>query len=81
MDIRLEHLKELEFENFVDWVGDMEFVKLMLAKSHVLKKMRIIHNGRFTKDEELEILRTLSGFQRVSPVVEKIVAHNLYLEN
>ena len=71
----------MEFENFADRVGEMEFVKLMLAKSPVLKKVRIIHNDIFANDEELEILRTLSGSLRVSQVAEIIVVRNLYLEN
>ncbi|GJY16812.1 F-box/FBD/LRR-repeat protein-like protein [Tanacetum coccineum] len=39
-DIYLKHLKELEFGNFAYRVGEMELVKLMLANSPVLKKVR-----------------------------------------
>ncbi|GJZ34976.1 general transcription and DNA repair factor IIH helicase subunit XPB1 [Tanacetum coccineum] len=67
-DIWLEHLKELEIVNFANFKGEMEFVKFILAKSPVLKKVIIwLDTSCVTKDEELKILKVLLACPRVSP--------------
>lgn len=72
-DVWLEHLKELEIVGFAARKGEMEFVKLILAKSPVLVKVRIILKNKVTKDEELEIVRILLGSPRVSSLAEMFV--------
>nr|XP_043633078.1 F-box/LRR-repeat protein 13-like [Erigeron canadensis] len=66
-DIRLEHLYELKIEYFANLSTELEFVKLILAKSPLLKKAKIVLNTKVTKDE---VLRILLNSPSVSPVVE-----------
>nr|XP_043636742.1 F-box/FBD/LRR-repeat protein At1g13570-like [Erigeron canadensis]XP_043636743.1 F-box/FBD/LRR-repeat protein At1g13570-like [Erigeron canadensis] len=66
-DIRLEHLIELEMESFGSNKLNLDFVKLILAKSPVLKTVRLMV---YSKDEELKILRSLVSSPRASPMVE-----------
>lgn len=40
-DFKLDHLEELKMSNFSNFAIEMEFVKLVMAKSPVLKKVRI----------------------------------------
>ncbi|GKB93328.1 F-box/FBD/LRR-repeat protein-like protein [Tanacetum coccineum] len=70
-DIRLAHLKKLEIVAFAARKGEMEFVKLILAKSPILMKVRIIlSNEEVTKDEESEIVRILLGSPCASRLAE-----------
>ncbi|GKC68542.1 F-box/FBD/LRR-repeat protein-like protein [Tanacetum coccineum] len=71
-DIWLEHLKELEIVGFACQKAEMEFVKLIFAKSPVLRKVKMILDKKVTTDEEL-IKRILSGSPCVSPLAEMIV--------
>ncbi|GJT26322.1 F-box/FBD/LRR-repeat protein-like protein [Tanacetum coccineum] len=59
-DIWLEHFKELKIVYFEDREGEMEFVKLILAKSPVLEKVTIVLKSYVTKDVERNIKRFLS---------------------
>ncbi|GJR57552.1 putative acyl-CoA dehydrogenase IBR3 [Tanacetum coccineum] len=61
-DIWLEHLNELEIGNFANLKVELKFVKLILAKSPVLKKVRISLDHRVSYDEELKILKMLLCF-------------------
>lgn len=73
-DIWLEHLKELEIVDFSNVEGEMEFVKLILAKSPVLENVIIVaHNYDVTENEELQILETLLHTKRASPSANVIV--------
>nr|XP_043639682.1 F-box/FBD/LRR-repeat protein At1g13570-like [Erigeron canadensis] len=72
-DIWLERLNEFEIVDFINLELEMEFVKLILAKSPVLKKVRITLDDEVTKEEEMFILRILLRCPNVSPVVEIIV--------
>ena len=74
-DIQLEHLKEFEFRNFAECMGEMEFVKLLLAKSPVLKKARIILNRKVTKDKGSRMCKMLLGSPRASHMADIIVEH------
>ncbi|XP_071704846.1 F-box/FBD/LRR-repeat protein At1g13570-like [Rutidosis leptorrhynchoides] len=71
-DIWLEHLKELELFIAND-IPELEFLKLILARSPMLKEVIIIINYVIDKDAELEMLRVLSDTPRASDVVEIIV--------
>ena len=53
----------------------MEFVKLMLAKSPVLKKARIILCRKVTKDEGSRMCNMLLGSPRASQMANVIVEH------
>lgn len=79
-DIRLEHLIEFKIGNHIRyWKLDshmsnlkpeLELVKLILAKSPVLKKVNIMLSDEFTKDDELEILSLLLSSPPKSPLVK-----------
>ncbi|MFS8028405.1 putative FBD domain-containing protein [Helianthus anomalus] len=58
-DLKLEHLDTLWISNFRNLPLEMEFVKLIMAKSPVLKKVRILLNGNVSVDEELKMLREM----------------------
>lgn len=68
-----EHLKVLEISNFINLKLELEFVKLILAKSPVLKKVWIILYKTVTKDEGLKMCKILSDCPRASPMVDIIV--------
>ncbi|XP_022015274.1 F-box/FBD/LRR-repeat protein At1g13570 isoform X4 [Helianthus annuus] len=68
-DMKLDHLVSLWIEDFSNLRLEMEFVKLIMAKSPVLKKVRIVLDGNVSVDEELEMLRdlVLHPIPRASP--------------
>ncbi|KAF5797354.1 putative FBD domain, leucine-rich repeat domain superfamily, F-box-like domain superfamily [Helianthus annuus] len=74
-DIMLEHLKEFEIQDFTDSENELDFVRLILAKSPVLKKMTISPHYFFDKDEESvsQVSEILFCSPCASPVVEIIV--------
>ncbi|XP_071734073.1 F-box/FBD/LRR-repeat protein At1g13570-like [Rutidosis leptorrhynchoides] len=72
-NIWVEHLNELEIVEFSDGKNALDFVRLILAKSPVLKKVRIYLDEDGDKDEELQILRVLLRSPCASPVVDIIV--------
>ncbi|GJY92235.1 F-box/FBD/LRR-repeat protein-like protein [Tanacetum coccineum] len=80
-DISLGHLKEFEFKYFSEWIGEMEFVKLMLAKSPLLKKARIILGTEVTKDEWSRMCKMLLDSPRASQMADIIVEHSHEEEN
>ncbi|KAL4586532.1 hypothetical protein LXL04_011168 [Taraxacum kok-saghyz] len=55
--LTLDHLKELKIIGFHNYDIEMEFVKLIMAKSPVLKKTRIDLNSKVSVDEENKMLR------------------------
>ncbi|MFS8006062.1 putative FBD domain-containing protein [Helianthus anomalus] len=71
-DIMFERLNELEIIHFGDTENELDFVKLVLAKSPVLKKVRINPHRCIDEDEAAEILKILLGdcTPCASPVVE-----------
>ncbi|GKA36205.1 F-box/FBD/LRR-repeat protein-like protein [Tanacetum coccineum] len=72
-DIWLEHLNELEMIKFGNNKHELDFVKLILAKSPMLKKVRIFFYREVDEDEELMIKGILLHSPRASPAVEIIV--------
>ncbi|KAJ0445105.1 putative F-box domain, FBD domain, F-box-like domain superfamily protein [Helianthus annuus] len=58
-DLKLDHLEMLEMYNYSNLPLEMEFVKLIMAKSPVLKKVQIELNDNVSVDEELKMLRDL----------------------
>ncbi|KAJ0555464.1 putative FBD domain, leucine-rich repeat domain superfamily, F-box-like domain superfamily [Helianthus annuus] len=74
-DIMLEHLEEFEIQDFTDSENELDFVRLILAKSPVLKKMTISPHYFFDKDEESvsQVSEILFCSPCASPVVEIIV--------
>ncbi|KAJ0445088.1 putative FBD domain-containing protein [Helianthus annuus] len=68
-DLKLDHLETLWINNFSNLPLEMEFVRLIMAKSPVLKKVRIELNGNVSVDEELKMLRELvsNPIPRASP--------------
>ncbi|GJW44556.1 F-box/FBD/LRR-repeat protein-like protein, partial [Tanacetum coccineum] len=67
-DIWLEHLNELHIGSFKNQGNELNFVKLILAKSPVLKKVRIYH--KLTSNELMQISKVLLSFPRASSVVD-----------
>ena len=74
-DIKLDHLEELEINSFHNYAQEMEFLKLIMAKSPLLKKARIKLNSDVSVDQENKILRDLLRltFPRASLGVDIIV--------
>ncbi|KAK9051148.1 hypothetical protein SSX86_027774 [Deinandra increscens subsp. villosa] len=60
-DLNLNHLETLEIRGFSNLPYEMEFVKLIIAKSHVLKKVKIEFDYNVSIDEELKMIRDLAG--------------------
>ncbi|KAJ0730246.1 putative FBD domain, leucine-rich repeat domain superfamily [Helianthus annuus] len=73
-DIMLEHLNELEILHFSDADNESDFVKLILAKSPVLKKVRILLWDEIDEDERLRISQILLRSPCASPVVKLSVS-------
>ena len=70
--IMLEHLNELEIRNFLSRKARFDFVKLILARSPVLKKVTIFPHYSYG-DEKFQISEILLGYSRASPEVQIIV--------
>ncbi|XP_023748224.1 F-box/FBD/LRR-repeat protein At1g13570 [Lactuca sativa] len=73
--INLHHLKEMEITCFRDLFTWMEFVKLVMAKSPVLKKARVELDTSVSVDPENKMLRglLLLPFPRASPAAKFII--------
>ncbi|GKC21501.1 F-box/FBD/LRR-repeat protein, partial [Tanacetum coccineum] len=69
-DIKMEKLQVVEIEGFIDFHFHINFVKFILSKSPVLKKVRIILDDEVTSRKEQEISRIFKSSARVSPWVE-----------
>ncbi|GKA17262.1 hypothetical protein Tco_0697099 [Tanacetum coccineum] len=68
--IMLEHLNELEIKkNFIHETR-LDFVKLILARSSVLKKVRILPQQWNYRDKKLQFSEILSPSSRASPEVQ-----------
>nr|GEV26290.1 ribonuclease H-like domain-containing protein [Tanacetum cinerariifolium]GEV29094.1 ribonuclease H-like domain-containing protein [Tanacetum cinerariifolium] len=72
-DIWLEHLNEFAYDDLGDSKLNLELVKLILAKSPLLKKVRITLCNKVTKVEELKICKVRLRSTRASPMVDIIV--------
>lgn len=66
-DIWLEHLNKLHIIGFKNQGKELNFVKLILAKSPVLKKVRIDHE--LTLNELTQVSKVLLSFPCASPAV------------
>ncbi|KAJ0642646.1 putative F-box domain, FBD domain, leucine-rich repeat domain superfamily [Helianthus annuus] len=75
LNLTLDHLETLEIEMFSNSPLEMEFVKVVMAKSLVLKKVRIELNDNVSVDEEVKMLRdlVLLPFPRASPSAKLII--------
>ncbi|CAH1416818.1 unnamed protein product [Lactuca virosa] len=73
--INLHHLKEMEITCFRDLFSWMEFVKLLMAKSPVLKKARVELDTSVSVDQENKMLRDLLllPFPCASPAAKFII--------
>ncbi|KAJ0439869.1 putative FBD domain-containing protein [Helianthus annuus] len=74
-DMNLGYLETLKIENFSKLPLEMEFVKLIMAKSPELEEVRIKLNVNVSVDEELKMLREmlLFSFPRASPNAKLII--------
>ncbi|KAL4586527.1 hypothetical protein LXL04_011163 [Taraxacum kok-saghyz] len=68
--LKLDHLKEMEITSFNNNDLEMDFVKLIMANSPVLKKARVELNSDVSVDEEVKMLRDMMNipFLRTSPI-------------
>ncbi|KAK1425582.1 hypothetical protein QVD17_20936 [Tagetes erecta] len=57
--VKLDHLCQLEITNFSNTKPGMDFLKLILAKSSMLKKVRIVINNKVSVNDEVKMLREL----------------------
>lgn len=73
-DIMLEHLNELEILHYSNEENELTFVKFILARSPVLKKVRILLWDELNEDEKLQISKILLTLPCASPVVKVIVS-------
>ncbi|CAH1416825.1 unnamed protein product [Lactuca virosa] len=75
LGMKLDHLEELEITSFHNYAQEMEFVKLIMAKSPLLKKAPVELNSSVSVDEEVKMLRDLLRltFPRASPAVDIII--------
>ncbi|MCE5166833.1 hypothetical protein HAX54_027765, partial [Datura stramonium] len=68
-DVTFNHLREFKLEYFSGRTSEMQFIKLLLAKSPMLERMLI--DRRFLDQEafvkRLEILTEVTSFPRASP--------------
>ena len=71
----MEHLNELEIRNSGNLKHELDFVKIILAESPVLKKVRIFLNNKVAKDEDLKMCKVLLHSTHASPQVKIIVRH------
>ncbi|XP_071696490.1 F-box/FBD/LRR-repeat protein At1g13570-like isoform X2 [Rutidosis leptorrhynchoides] len=69
-DIWLENLNELEIINMGRRMSGINVVKLILGKSPMLKKVKIFLDYYVTKDEELEITRSILYSSHASPMIK-----------
>lgn len=74
-DLKLDHLKELEITSFYNVGYEMEFLKLIIAKSLVLKLAQIKLNPNVFVDEEIKMFQDLVRlpFPRASPTTNFII--------
>ncbi|KAL8227665.1 hypothetical protein R6Q57_015249 [Mikania cordata] len=74
-DLKLDHLETLEIEMFINLAIEMDFVKLIMAKSAVLKKVQLDLSDYVCVDEELKMLRdlVLHPLPRASPSAKLII--------
>lgn len=75
LDLNMAHLKELEIISFHNYTPEMEFVKLVMAKSPMLQKARIELNTSVSDHEEVKMLRDLlfMPIPRASPAAKFII--------
>ncbi|KAJ0439896.1 putative F-box-like domain superfamily protein [Helianthus annuus] len=58
-NVKLDHLHDLEITNFSNVKPGMDFLKLILAKSSMLKKVRVVINNNISINDEVKMLRDL----------------------
>ncbi|KAI3763940.1 hypothetical protein L2E82_13938 [Cichorium intybus] len=78
--LKLDNLKELEITSFRNYAPEMEFVKLIMAKSPVLEKARLEIPSNVFVYEELKMLRDFLHlpFPRASPAAKFIIERPKY---
>ncbi|MFS7899500.1 putative F-box domain, leucine-rich repeat domain superfamily, F-box-like domain superfamily [Helianthus anomalus] len=58
-NVKLDRLHDLEITNFSNMKPGMDFLKLILAKSSMLKKVRVVINNNIYVNDEVKMLRDL----------------------
>ncbi|KAF7124413.1 hypothetical protein RHSIM_Rhsim12G0067900 [Rhododendron simsii] len=71
LDVSLNQLREVEMENVSGTKPELEFIKLLLAKSPMLEAMLIeLNSSQNVVDDELRIVKELTRLRRASPQAE-----------
>ncbi|CAH1430600.1 unnamed protein product [Lactuca virosa] len=65
-NVTLDNLRELEMRNMGNMKPEMDFVKLILGNSPMLKKVGIVIDNRVAVNAEVKMLRELLQYQRAS---------------
>lgn len=73
-DVALNQLRKVDMENVSGTKPELEFIKLLLAKSPMLDTMLIKLNSQNVTDE-LRIVKELTRFRRASPQAEMNFVH------
>lgn len=71
-DISLFQLQEVKMLSFKGTRSEMEFVKVLLAKSPLLERMHIQTPKTINTNDELRVLKEMTRFRRASAVAEII---------
>ncbi|KAI3719917.1 hypothetical protein L6452_20823 [Arctium lappa] len=69
-NVILDHLREMEITNISNMKPEMDFVKLILAKSPMLKKVGMVIDNQVAVSSEVKMLRDLLQYQRASTKAE-----------
>ncbi|KAJ9563629.1 hypothetical protein OSB04_008789 [Centaurea solstitialis] len=65
-NVNLDHLRQLEILNMSNTKPGLDFVKLILAKAPMLKKVRIVVDEEVDTSNEVQMLRDLVQYERAS---------------
>ncbi|XP_019234276.1 PREDICTED: uncharacterized protein LOC109214783 [Nicotiana attenuata] len=69
-NVTFNHLREIKIEGFIDTEHEMEFMKLLLAKSPVLVRMFVKFCRPVEESARAKMLARLSKVKRASPKAE-----------
>ncbi|KAF7123186.1 hypothetical protein RHSIM_Rhsim12G0067700 [Rhododendron simsii] len=70
LDVSLNKLREVDMKNVSGTKAELEFIKLLLAKSPILETMLIELNSSLGLVAELRIVKVLTRLRRASPQAE-----------
>lgn len=72
LHVTLDHLRVIQIKDFTNMKPGMDFVKLILAKSSMLKLIHIMIDKRVDIHDEVKMLKELIQYPRASTRAEII---------